>query len=252
MNKPQREKFPFPPVKEVAFEVNFDSRLKIDKEISDYQDKIIKDLPKFTWEHSLKSVPEIAVPELVRQMGTRVYVFENEQRSEILRISCSNFNYITKGYVSFDDFKRKLKNYFEKFCELYQIEIFKRIGLRYINNIEIKKVNGFYDFTKYIVPFIALNHFPINDIITTFAEVRLNKSDKKLTIRSGLIGEATRREDSQKVGIYILDFDCFNDIESKREDFDKVIVDFHDLIEDEFLASVTKEFKEYMRTGKLL
>lgn len=247
MNVQQRATFQFPPLKEVAFEINFDSRLKIEAKISNYQDKIIEDLPKFAEEHSLKGFPEMAMPDLVRGMGTRLFVFENEQRSEILKISSSNFNYVTKQYVSFDTYKQKLKEFLDKFNDIFKIERFKRIGLRYINNIEIDSQDGIYDFTKYVKPVLNLDSIPLSEVITGFAEIRLKKDDKKLTIRSGLIGEAFKREVNRKVGIYVLDLDCYKDEEAESGNFDTKIDEFHEVIETEFLNSVTEEYKEIMR-----
>jgi len=76
------EKFDYPPLREVAFEINFDAKLMIERDIANFQNQIIEDFPEFSDEFAISTAFPEGLPENIRkQMSGNRYVFENKQRS---------------------------------------------------------------------------------------------------------------------------------------------------------------------------
>jgi len=243
------EKFEHPPLREVAFEINFDAKLIIEENIAKFQDQIIEDFPEYSDELAISTVLPEGLPEnLKAQIGGKRHVFENKKRTKMIRVSNSKFNYIVKDYQDFENYLKEVQRYCKNFCDLNAIKKFNRIGLRYINNIAIPSKNGTYNITDYVKPVIQMDRFDQKELITFISEIRLRKVTRKLSLRTGLVAEG-KWDANERVGIYALDLDCYSDSESEPSNLEKNIRDFHGLIEDEFLSSLTDKYVNIMRTG---
>src|SRR4030067_3582542 len=146
MKTTQGKTFKHPPLKQVAFEINFDIVLKIEQQIALYQDMIRTRLPIYDPEVEVSTVPEVFKPDL----GKKYFVFRNKEKTKTLRASSSNFNYIVDDYSNFASYINDVISYSTDFCKTYEITTFNRMGLRYINNLDIPMRNGVYDFTHYV------------------------------------------------------------------------------------------------------
>jgi len=198
-----RKKLTHPPLKEVAFEVIFQPKLKIMENLANFQEAISDEYPHIGEE---QLIPFPMSPQGLSSKIKQIYVFENSDHTRLIRITIDRFNIVEKKYDSFISFSKELKRLWGVFSrEMGDIKA-KRIGLRYINELTIPYSNGKLNISKYVKPYYNEKMFKGHDIIGMNIEARVQEQDKSLTIRSGILRHEIR--DSNKHLIYSLDYDC--------------------------------------------
>ena len=80
------------------------------------------------------------------------FLLFNIERTERLKFSRDTFIYETIKYTSYDEIKDKVKEFIDIVNKNGTEEVFNRIGMRYINNIELpfSKKEEIFDWTDYI------------------------------------------------------------------------------------------------------
>jgi uncharacterized protein (TIGR04255 family) len=126
------EVFPNAPVKEAIFQVRFPGELAIEGRRHEFQSKVRAEYPTL---YVPKVQPEIA-PAL------QAYSFRNEQEKASLNLAINSFSYSTNQYLGFEKFRESFLSAFSVFREMFDIQNFSRIGLRYTNHIPILKEQG--------------------------------------------------------------------------------------------------------------
>jgi uncharacterized protein (TIGR04255 family) len=241
------EPLKFPPLREVAFEINFAPHLRVEDRIADFQDEIKGDFPNYSAEITLRlpaalySTARRPETEPIQPIKTHAFLSLDRQRS--VKVSTVNLNLVVQNYLHFDDYLTSATKCLEVALQKFQIREIFRIGLRYINFISIEPQPP-RNFRKYVRPVLSAG---IEQRGHTFmAEITVPHGDKKLTIRSGLLSP----HDDVLTRDYVLDFDCFADRQQTIGPINRILPEFHDIIEKEFHEAVTKEYLEYMRTGR--
>lgn len=242
-----RKKFNYPPLKEVAYEVIFQPKLKIIEKLADFQDAIAGEYPHIG-EEQLVPFPMPAQP-LSNNIRQR-YVFENLERTRIIRVAIDRFNIVEKNYDSFISFSKELRKLWGVFIkEMGDIKA-KRIGLRYINELKIPYSKGNANICKYVKPYYNEKMFKGQNIIGMNIEARVQEHDESMTIRSGILRDETI--DSNRYLIYSLDYDCYQQGEKLPGNPTKQLKKYHDLIENRFLSDIEPSYKTYIETGDWL
>ena len=237
------EVFDHPLLSEVVLELRFPTRLKIPDSIAEFQEKIIQEFPKLN-EHFLTEFALFSEEKPPMHTDT-IWEFINSETKTSCKVSKNRFSIISNEYKSWKEYKLKkgfsdiLEFTLRKFLETYSIEKFDRIGLRYINKIEIEEKTSNW-LKELFIPLFNIEKYPIESLKENIVRLIVKKQDQiEITLQSTFITENNK-------DYYILDFDAYlTNIE------DKYIMDkanqLHEEILKEFHSLITEECRKKMR-----
>lgn len=231
--------FPNAPLKEVAYEIRFAPLLRVQRDLADFQGKIVSSYPTYTTESVMLDTDQV--------QGWR---FTSDDRGRTVRVTERSFGFITNRYVSFEKYVSELLRLQETFTGIFDIQAVKRVGLRYINNIAVELREGEASLLEYVNPVIDVARVTVGEITRFACEIQLKKKIGFLTIRTGLIG--VPRGGSQKLQdqvIYILDLD-FHSEGTLSLPTNELLQSFHEVIQAEFLAHLKETYLPVMEAPK--
>ena len=227
------EVFPNPSVREVAFEIRFAPRLRIRPEIWRIQEKLAETYPQ---------IGEDNVP----QAGGRTidtYTFANPSLQRLVKVSQENFIVVFNRYTTFEDFKAEVIAQTLDFSKEFDVGTYTRVGLRYVNHIELPTEDGIRLLQRYVNVPIDFERFDPDTVEQLLSEFRLKVGRHRLTIRGALIQVPTG---SQQL-LYILDLDCYGLGRYESSELSDLLDEFHDQIQNQFLEHIKNEYKTIMR-----
>jgi uncharacterized protein (TIGR04255 family) len=117
-----------------------------------------------------------------------------------------------------------------------------RVGLRYVNNIELPPAASTSLLVRYIRPLTDFSRVDIENVDQFLNEVRLRHSGHLVTLRGVLL---PRLQDGRR--IYVLDIDCHSFAQHTQEDISALLDRYHDSAQEFFLDHITEEYKNVMR-----
>src|SRR6267142_1643371 len=113
------EVFPNPPIREVAFEIRFAPRLRINADIWQLQDRLVE------------SYPNVSTESITQPTGLiNINVFQSPDTGRLIKISQQNCVVAFTRYARFEDFKEEVTQRIGMLCETFNITSFTRVGLR--------------------------------------------------------------------------------------------------------------------------
>lgn len=231
--------FPNSPIREVAFEIRFAPLLRVQRDLADFQQRIVSDYPAYATEVLTLNGEQV-----------QAWRFTSEDRSRTIRVSEKSFGFITNQYESFELYKSELFRRLESFTTVFDIKSIKRVGLRYINNILLRLKEESLPFTDYVIPVIDAKKMKAEEITQFACELRLRKKIGTLTIRTGLIevpAEIAKRAEER--GIYILDLDLYA-TGTLPLPSSELLEEFHKEIQVEFLTHIKEQYLSVMEMSK--
>lgn len=249
ISKPLRH----PPLSQVAFEVNFPNCFAVETGIAAYQQRVEVLYPKSGGEYIVRLPTSIAFGKPPKDEGTaitpmRSFVFQNANGSRIIRVSVVNFTLLVTDYLHFEDYIEALTAAFTPAIEIFQLHNVERIGLRYINQIPISSKDAEVRYKNYVQSPISEKAFSAHVPTNFLTEVSVNlDSAKTLTIRSGLLPS----QPAAPTRTYLLDVDCYSlgNVPLSSQSLAKLLHQYHDAIEAEFMRAVTEKYWKYMAEG---
>jgi uncharacterized protein (TIGR04255 family) len=229
------EVFPFPPIREVAFEIKFAPRLRVNAELWKLQDRLVEEYPIVTTESVFQ--PNGAV--------LNVNVFENSSAARIIKVSHENFVIAFTKYNCFEDFKEEVIQKAKLFCSTFEVVALTRVGLRYVNNIILPAAEPTSSLLRFVRPLTDFDRVDIDSVEQFLNEVRMRYRDHLVTVRGVLLPPL---EDRKR--IYILDIDCHSAATETADRVPNLLDAYHDSGQRFFLDHVTEELKQLMRRKK--
>lgn len=226
------EVFPHPPIREVAFEIRFAPRLRINAELWKLQDAIVGEYPTVGSEGMLAPSGGM-VP---------VNVFQNHSVGRTIKVSQENFVLAFTRYTCFEDFKEEALKRIRKFCDIFEVRSLLRIGLRYVNNIVIPRADSAASLLRFVRPVLDFDRVSIDEIDQFVTEVRMQRRGHNVTVRGALL---TPIEDGRRV--YVLDIDCHSRQQHVASEVESLLDVYHEGVQMVFLEHVTEEYKNIMR-----
>jgi uncharacterized protein (TIGR04255 family) len=222
------EVFPYPPLREVAFEIRFAPRLRVAAELWRFQDQL------------LAEYPESSVEAAFRSNGTtlEINVFNNAAAGRLLKVSQQNFAIVFTKYASFEIFKAEVSEKVVRFCQTFGIETVTRVGLRYINQFLLDNHNP-EALPEYVRPLLDFERVPLTNIRHFVTEVEVACGSHLAMMRAALIPD--------KALFYVLDIDCHQDEERPSGAVLDMMDSFHESAQSLFLDHVTPSYKNRMR-----
>jgi uncharacterized protein (TIGR04255 family) len=227
------EIFRSPAVREVALEIRFSPRLRIIPEVWRVQDRLSDSYPQVGEESTPQSDGRI-IP---------TYVFANPLSRGIIKVSQENFLVAFNAYKSFEDFKAEVVMRVSDFSREFEVKTFQRVGLRYVNHIELSAEDGIHQLQEYINTPIDFGRFDPDSIEQFLTEFRLKVGPHKLTVRGAMIPVPTNVQQL----LYVLDLDCYSVGRSESSALPTLLDEFHHEIQIQFLEHTRDKFKSIMR-----
>jgi uncharacterized protein (TIGR04255 family) len=229
------EVFPLPPIREVAFEIRFAPRLRVNAELWKLQDRLVEEYPTVSTESVLQPNGTVL----------NVNVFQNPSAARIIKVSHENFVIAFTKYSRFEDFKEEVIQKAKLFCSTFEVVALTRVGLRYVNNIIIPSSGPTSTLLKYVRPFTDFERVDIETVDQFLNEVRMRYLDYLVTVRGVLLPPL---EDQKR--IYVLDIDCHSAAAEVAAHIAELLDSYHDTGQRFFLDHITEELKNMMRRKK--
>lgn len=225
------------PVKDVSLEARFVSNFSI---ISNPE----------TFQKQLKEDYKESRNENITQSGQQKNYYSMSKDNYCLKYSDTNFVISNFKYSNFNDFKNEAERVFSLFTETYNINSFKRLGLRYINNIKIKLNEDSYN--SYVMPVINIQHLKDikEDKIDSFLnQITFELDEFNLNLMTGFIID---NKVEQEYGVIIIDIDAFTNKEQRFDTMWNIINKYKKTIKKTFLGLITDKTLKQMVEGKPL
>lgn len=112
----------------VVCQLRFPAKLQVDREVYRFQDMIDGEYPNFAREKIMES-PLLGAP------SDGGYEFSSADGGWKVYVSLGSLSLTTSNYTSWDEFEERFKVVFAAFQSVFPIQVFNRVGLRYINAI---------------------------------------------------------------------------------------------------------------------
>jgi uncharacterized protein (TIGR04255 family) len=181
---------------------------------------------------------------------THQWIYHSKDRSKLVNIT-GEFVYIEyRKYSSFatllQDMKLLCNAIFDKFNTVQA----KRLGLRYIDNIEFPKESKPTDWSKYLHSDL-LSGFKLADdqatIARNFNVLEFNYGDMRMRFQYGMPNPDFPAAIKRKQ--FVLDYDAYCDQLLGKDDIAPQLTRFHDKIKASFEQVITDGLREVMRNG---
>jgi uncharacterized protein (TIGR04255 family) len=222
------EVFARPPLREVAFEVRFQPRLRVQAEIWRLQEQLATRYPEVGKESALQTNGTIF----------DVAVFSSSSECRVIKVTHQNFLIAFTRYSRFEDFREEVVTRTEQFCTTFGIDSLTRVGLRYVNEIILPTPEPS-SLLTYVRPLVTFDRFPVEQVDQLAVEIHSRYRSHLLTVRTALLPGVLRT--------YVLDIDCHNNTEVSVRNYAAMLGDFHDSAQRLFLDHITEDYKDLMR-----
>lgn len=178
------------------------------------------------------------------------WLFHSIDKGKTLTIEPDNINISYKKYDSFDVLKNDLLVVLEAMFKKYLDLQGSRLGLRYINKIELTEGNLF-DWSDYlderILTMLNIQEDPTK-ISRAFNTLVLNYGDMIIQFQYGMHNPDFPAPIRKK--IFILDYDAYYQGPQTLEDIKQSIDKFHEKIQALFEANITDNLRDLMEVVK--
>lgn len=225
------EVFPAPSIQEVAFELRFDTLLRITNQLADFQEQIRTDFPATSLGDAIQVEGEMV----------QAHHFRTHDGSQTLRLTVKSFGVIASSYTSFEDLRAYVLKNTRVFREFFGIAAYRRAGLRYINRITVPESEGYFPFQRYVRPLVDVSRFEPSEIVRMAAEIRLKPGPVALTIRNGFLTGP-----QPGLANFLIDLDAWQE-NLEFESLPSFLDEAHEAIQREFLFEVTDTQVKRMR-----
>ncbi len=219
------------PLKQVVCQFRFPPILRIDAEIpSIFQEHIREALPLAERVDSL--MPQFQIPKQILdalggQIGAGSFKFFTEDRKTCVELSSSTLTCVADEYSRWEHFVKLCDMANEALINTYKPAFYTRIGLRYSDVIDRKKIGleGVLWHELLSKPIIGElgEHFIENNVEAIQKSIRVRNSDNKggFLLQHGLV------EGSSKAAYYV-DFDFYVDQKTELKDAKSTLDSLHD------------------------
>lgn len=222
------------PLKRASFEARFPGDLTIEAKRYEFQRLIKTEFP-------MLYVPNAA---LDKSPALQHYQFRKEDESATVSLSINSFVYTTTQYPGFDNFKADIERLWGQFSHIFEIPMFTRLGLRYINHLPIIRND------KNAIPlsrYVTANLRSVTPALPSGSIYDLGLSLVCGTQDGGRIRLLIQNEQSKEgVEVLLLDFDCSRQEKIEHKERQVFIETAHQQIEALFLDLISPEYQKIM------
>ncbi len=240
-DREMRETFPYNPLRQVALEIRYPPDLTILSSILPlFQKRIRHDYPLYAMEQ---------IVTLPAGTTSNEASFQSANRERQLKLSDHHLAIIVSRYTTFDDFSRQALGVIDVLNELAGLEVVQRVGLRYINNIELRQDD--LNLGTLVKPFVNLKSLPSGVVQQFVSTVNLARERHNITMTTAQLPPASPSQLVASVAwpraIYVLDIDCYTEELKTVADLADLLPFFRYEVKRLFLDHVTDTYKQRMR-----
>jgi uncharacterized protein (TIGR04255 family) len=234
---------------DVIFKINFPLMIDLNKDVSSsFKDKISSLFPII----EPVKLSNIKLEATSKDLKTEreeitMWRFKDAEGKMIIELNADSLAVVTKSYINFSKFEELVLRITSNFLEVYGNTVINRFGLRYINQINLDEKN-IYDWTKYINPSLIANIDFVEEKTSlrramTFMEIVID-DETKLRMQHGVFNRTYPGELLNKE--FILDYDCFTEIQFNNDQLKEKINSFNDIITLYFEKTITDDFRKVL------
>lgn len=246
------EVFPKPTVKQVVFQIRFPNLFYIERNIGDFQIKVMKEFPNSNLAMRRQLVfadlgpntkIEDALTGLQPQETQKIWQFTSDNEVQ-LNITSDSLDLSSKSHKTYNNpkspirFREAIKLVLDAFFSTTQIPVIKRIGLRYIDEINLPNKTNL-AFQKLVNSSFPISRFPVEDSKEMVFQATVKRGKHNVRFMEML----NKRDNAD---ILVLDFDGFSE-EIDSSECLNVTDELHTLISDEFEKTIKDPVYAIMR-----
>lgn len=235
----------------VIFRIDFSTITELTTQLpSDIKDGIIVDFPIFEPQSQVGVQFEQNKGAIVgtQSISKMSWSFLNSDKTRLVEIDANYLLLNFKTYIDYADFANNVKKVLELFFKKYPDLAINRVGMRYINEINIAGVD-YFDWSEYINESLisSFDFFDEKDKIRRVMSTVALKEDEDISVNFsyGIFNQYFPNEISEKS--FILDYDCYSRVGVSSDDKNLEIVNradkYHKIIKKYFEQSITEIFR---------
>ncbi|MBT4121877.1 TIGR04255 family protein [bacterium] len=234
---------------DVIFKVDFPVILDLqDSPPKEFQNAIKEEYPILEPFQQFSFMMDKESEEPPQNLNRTIWKFMSKDKNRSIELSYQSLIIVFKDYQSYEDFREIIEKIMAIFNELYKNVIVDRIGLRYINQIELEEEDIF-NWGDYINDCLISNIDFLenkNQIKRTIDILELSLDDEvTLNFRWGIYNSLYPSEVSKKE--FLLDFDCFTRVQIESDQVIGKLDIFNSIITGYFEKSIEDKFRELLR-----
>ncbi|MCF6267609.1 MAG: TIGR04255 family protein [Desulfuromusa sp.] len=209
----------------VIFKIDF-STLNYEEFVDEFSKKIKDSFPlvekKIIKEHKAEIKEEGSV---LSESSDNCYVFFDSNKERKVSLFKNYMAVELFKYKDMNDFRETVSFVFDIYNKLYKNVDYRRLGVRYINQIVLEKGNPFIwkDYISSYLTSVSDSFFNRDGSLSrSMSQVVLNKDDYKLNFNFGMFNSEFPAKISRKE--FVLDYDCYTEFvdgDSVHEILDK-------------------------------
>ena len=244
---------------EMVCEVRFSTILKINndssEELSLLQDKLRSMFPVYNQVNENKygfkvNQEDEGFPQVFKRNNLN-HNFITEDNKMNVKLTSNYISLITTDYVDWEDYKEKFYFVIECFKDVFKVNNFNRIGIRYINTYSREEFNikSNKDWSKYIVKELLGLSIREEKSRVYKTNIEIPYDDGSITRIISGFGER-REEENVSVPIYILDIDNYVASNNSYEELSQTLDNLHLHNSEVFESLITNDLREKMEVIK--
>jgi uncharacterized protein (TIGR04255 family) len=207
--------------------------------------QILQEQKGISIEHKFKGTEQIEA----KTTETQKWEFFNKTKTRIISFEFDNIIVEFKEYTHFEDFLKIIDMVTKSLFELFPSIVSTRLGVRYINQINIEDKHPFeWDNLLNKSLLDSMNFISDKeDMSRHITLIELNKEDYMLRFQYGIANSLYPSPIIRKE--FVLDYDCFTfeSLESPEEIM-RMVKEFNKVISDMFEESIEDGLREIMET----
>lgn len=233
-------------------------RIDFTKSIDNFKDSLDEDLKTEILKHlniletkdAFIDTLNIGPTEIVKKDRVifKEWNFYGNEKSKRICITKDFYFISVTRYINDDDFIQPFKIVLQKINEKYPDFIAKRIGMRYINHIQINEPSPFSWDTYINNNLLSMFNIPerMNDITRAFHVLEINYDDENINLKYQYGMHNPDFPAKIRLKLFVLDFDAYKVGDLAVDEIEHIIPILHDRIEHHFENSITDDLRRKM------
>lgn len=225
-------------ITDVVFQIRYSTILKINNDsdtlLSEFQNKIKKEYPNYQvlnenivnveMKGEINNIDNVT-PQIMRN-NLKNHIFISTNGKTKINLTPNFISLSTQEYKCWEDFKDKFLKILDEFVNLYDIENFNRIGIRYINAFSKKElgINNEEKWDKYLS----------NEVLGLTSKYNVNVYSSNIEIpfedysqMRMICGLGTKQNEMQPIPVFIIDKDTYKIGNLKLCDISQILEKLH-------------------------
>lgn len=232
----------------VVWQIKYPNCFFIENIIGDFQKKIMKRFPESKLQYRNSILVEQNEDQLSfsnpkdQDVANKIWVFENKELVKI-EISYNSFTISSKKYTTYVNsascFQDEINNSFDKFLELSEISIIKRIGFRYTNSCPLPEPLDNELFESWYNSIFQSSKFDISKVNSFNYQMDFCNQDVMMNYREVFINREKK---------YYIDIDAFM-LDQDMQEYKSITNKLHDTIKKRFLDATNEYIHNSLQSG---